>query len=136
VPVYIKWKEKRRIPFSKKNVFLRDQLTCQYCGKQEQEPRKLTYDHVISRATWKKKRYNGTPTHWGNIVCCCVSCNRRKADRSLAEANMKLLREPKEPNAHQYILGITPWNTKIHESWYEYLTPMYKEILQMMETKQ
>jgi alanyl-tRNA synthetase len=34
---------KSRVPFSKKNVFIRDNFTCQYCGSHEV----LTIDHVM-----------------------------------------------------------------------------------------
>ena len=43
---------------SKKEVFLRDRFTCQYCGKKAQD---LTLDHVIPR------RQNGAHT-WENVV--------------------------------------------------------------------
>jgi len=92
---------------------------------------KLTYDHVIPRSRWVKNNYNGTATSWTNIVTCCSSCNRRKGDKSLKEAGMKLMREPVEPNPHQYILGISPWNIrKIPKEWYDYLTPLYKNLLE------
>lgn len=126
VPIYVK-KTRKQIPFSRKNVFLRDHLTCQYCGLYTGSSKGMTYDHVIPRATWKKQQYVGTPTKWTNIVTCCEPCNKSKADRSLRDCEMKLLREPKEPNPHQYILGLSPW-CKIPEQWEPYLTPLYKHL--------
>ena len=42
------------IPYSKKNVFIRDKLCCQYCGK-KMPPQELTIDHVIPRCKWKRE---------------------------------------------------------------------------------
>lgn len=121
-------RRKKGMPFSRKNVFLRDQLTCQYCGFSNGTATNLTYDHVIPRAVWKKKAYVGTPTNWTNIVTCCEPCNKRKADRTPVEANMRLLREPTQPNPQKYILGLTPW-CKIPKEWELYLTPLYKHLI-------
>lgn len=119
---------KKRIPFSKKNIFIRDQLTCQYCG--EVFPHnELTFDHVIPRYEWKKKGYRGTPTTWSNIVAACVPCNRKKANMSLKDSGMKILRTPTEPSPYQFVLGVTPWR-KIPKEWMPYLPPLYKELIE------
>jgi hypothetical protein len=126
-PNYIR-QDKKKLSFSRKHVFLRDQMTCCYCGLQSIDGEHLTYDHVVPRETWKKNKYKGTPTNWTNIVTCCMTCNRRKANRTPKEANMTLLREPKEPGPQQFILGLSPWS-KIHPKWELYLTPLYKNLL-------
>ncbi len=66
-------------------VFDRDGRQCAYCAA-----RATTIDHVQPRSR------NG-PNTWGNLVACCSSCNQRKADRTPAEAGMRLLWEPKAP---------------------------------------
>lgn len=124
LPKYLRQK-KRKIPFSRKNVFVRDKMTCQYCGFTDGSPKNLTYDHVIPRSVWKKKNHHGTPTTWQNIVTCCVPCNRKKADRTPQEAGMTLKKMPVEPNPHQFILGLSPWS-QIPDEWEPYLTPIYK----------
>ena len=63
---------------SKKEIFLRDQYTCQYCGKETQD---LTLDHVVPR------RQHGAHT-WENVVAACSRCNLRKAGRTPTEASM------------------------------------------------
>jgi 5-methylcytosine-specific restriction endonuclease McrA len=60
------------IPFSKNNIFLRDEYTCQYCGH-EFAGSELTFDHVIPRS-------KGGGTDWYNIVSACDSCNRKKGN--------------------------------------------------------
>ena len=72
---------------SKKEVFLRDRFTCQYCGKKAQD---LTLDHVIPR------RQNGAHT-WENVVTACNRCNLHKAGHTPSEARMKLRTVPRAP---------------------------------------
>ncbi len=81
-----------RIPLSKREIFHRDDYTCQYCGK---KGRALTIDHVIPR-------YRGGPHTWQNLVTACSSCNRHKGGRTPEEANMRLSRLPTEPSASAY----------------------------------
>ena len=79
----------RNPAFTRFNVFLRDRFSCQYCG----EPfpsHDLTFDHVVPRS-------KGGKTTWENIVSACYACNRDKANRTPAEARMKLLSVPKRP---------------------------------------
>lgn len=119
---------KRRIPFSRKNVFTRDMLTCQYCGEKF-GPKELTYDHVIPRSKHPNKR---RCTTWENIVTCCYACNHRKADNLLKDVDMNLIKKPKEPNPKMYILGLSPWS-KIQKEWIPYLSPIYKDLLNIDE---
>ena len=75
------------VPFSRANIYARDDHSCQYCG--DVFPTSdLTFDHVVPVAQGGRK-------DWENIVTCCVSCNRRKGGRTPAEAGMHLIRVPK-----------------------------------------
>lgn len=82
------------VVFSRKNIFLRDQYICQYCDRLF-ENRELTYDHVIPKSKWDFN--DGSPTIWTNIVTACVSCNRKKGDRTPKQANMPLKNLPIRP---------------------------------------
>ncbi len=84
----VKW-VKRPVKFSRKNIYIRDNYRCQYCGR-KLSPRELTYDHVIPKS-------RGGKTVWENIVTCCPECNRKKGGRTPEEAGMKLLKKPKRP---------------------------------------
>ncbi len=87
---------KRPLPelrLSRRSIFARDGYACQYCGVSSRE---LTIDHVIP------KRLGGRST-WENLVCCCRRCNARKGDKSLAQTNMRLRREPRRPRYVPYI---------------------------------
>ena len=79
---------------SKKEVFLRDKFTCQYCGKKAHD---LTLDHVIPR------RQHGAHT-WENVVTACSRCNLHKAGRTPAEAKMRLGTVPKAPDPNPYLI--------------------------------
>jgi 5-methylcytosine-specific restriction endonuclease McrA len=79
------------VKFSKVNVCLRDDFTCQYCGV-ALPMSKLNYDHVIPRS-------RGGKTCWENIVIACYACNQRKRNLTLEEAGMKLLSKPVKPKA-------------------------------------
>jgi len=85
-----------RVKLSKREVFRRDNYTCQYCGRQAGH---LTIDHVIPR-------HRGGQHLWDNLVAACPACNRRKGGRTAAEANMHLRHRPSEPapTAH-YLFG-------------------------------
>ncbi|NOY98478.1 MAG: HNH endonuclease [Chloroflexi bacterium] len=85
-----------QVRLTRREVFRRDQYTCQYCGRRVPN---LTVDHVIP------KRLGGQHT-WTNVVAACSTCNHRKGGRRLSEVHMKLLRQPKEPPASAaYIFG-------------------------------
>jgi 5-methylcytosine-specific restriction endonuclease McrA len=80
---------KRRIRFSRYNIFARDKNTCQYCGSKF--PRsELNLDHVIPRSQ------GGTST-WENVVCSCHRCNRKKGGKTPDQARMKLIAHPRKP---------------------------------------
>jgi len=62
-------------PFTRRNLFLRDDFTCQYCGRRCSSDH-LSVDHVLPRS-------RGGSTTWENCVLACVGCNARKADRTV-----------------------------------------------------
>jgi 5-methylcytosine-specific restriction endonuclease McrA len=77
------------VKFTRRNVFLRDKFTCQYCSKVLPE-HQLNLDHVLPRD-------KGGRTTWENIVTSCVRCNTRKANKLTHEVNMHPLRKPIAP---------------------------------------
>jgi 5-methylcytosine-specific restriction endonuclease McrA len=85
------------VTFSKRNVFKRDRLTCQYCGIQPGRD-ELTLDHVTPKS-------RGGATSWENCVLACLECNRRKADRTPEQAGMKLRRRPARPTWKPFYAG-------------------------------
>ena len=87
--VYIPYKE---FSPTRKNIFRRDQYTCQYCSRKIEGP-EATVDHVLPRSRGGKHR-------WDNVVACCLTCNRKKGDKTPPEAKMNLLCNPKPLRFH------------------------------------
>jgi 5-methylcytosine-specific restriction endonuclease McrA len=92
LPLHIVLKKYVNIPYrevstSRKNIFKRDDYTCQYCEiKLDSET--ATVDHVLPRC-------RGGKHEWQNVVTCCLKCNRKKGDKTPNEANMPLRKAPK-----------------------------------------
>src|SRR5438045_4782182 len=60
------------VPFSRANIYARDDHTCQYCAEQIPSS-ELTFDNVVPVA-------QGDRNDWENIVTCSIPCIRHKAD--------------------------------------------------------
>jgi hypothetical protein len=92
---------KRDINFSRRNLFIRDDHTCQYCGK-TMPFSQLTYDHVIPKSRYKPNVKKAT--NWNNVVTACIRCNNTKGNRTPEEAGMKLKNSPAKPRyAEKYL---------------------------------
>ena len=106
---YVKRPHHQRVAFNRKNVFRRDDNTCQYCGLRSGD---LTLDHVHPRS-------RGGDTSWENVVACCRKCNAKKRDRTPEEAKMHLRRKPYAPKfMFSSAFGVMP---QIDPIWEKYL---------------
>jgi 5-methylcytosine-specific restriction endonuclease McrA len=83
-----------QVKLSRREVFRRDNYTCQYCGRRTGD---LTVDHVLPR-------HLGGEHVWNNVAAACPGCNHRKGGRRLEEVHMTLLHVPKEPPANAYYI--------------------------------
>jgi len=86
---------KRTVRFSRKNIYLRDKYTCQYCGRKSSAG-ELNIDHIIPRS-------RGGRSTWDNVVCSCHECNRKKGGSTPEEAGMSLIRKPRKPRWTPYL---------------------------------
>ena len=77
---------KRRVNFTRYNMYLRDLYQCQYC-EDTFDFKDLTIDHVVPVSL-------GGKTEWTNCVTSCKSCNWTKADKSF----MHPVRKPFRPD--------------------------------------
>jgi len=104
-------KPRKRVAFTRFNLFLRDEFACQYCGARHD----LTFDHVVPRKL-------GGVTSWENVVAACAPCNLHKGSKTLRESGMRLRKRPLRPNAEQLRnLGRRFPPNHLHESWLDYL---------------
>jgi 5-methylcytosine-specific restriction endonuclease McrA len=86
---------RREVPFSRKNILVRDLHVCQYCGR-EFNSSDLTIDHIIPKV-------QGGANEWTNVVACCRSCNIRKGGRTPRQAGMHLVHKPFKPTIMEFI---------------------------------
>ena len=97
--------------FTRFNLFLRDEFTCQYCGAKDH----LTFDHVVPRS-------RGGRTTWENVVAACGPCNLHKGSRTLKQAGLNLRRKPVRPTPEQLQnVGRKFPPNHLHDSWMDYL---------------
>lgn len=101
----------QRVRLSRKNIFTRDKNTCQYCGRHFKSV-DLNLDHVLPKS-------RGGQMRWDNIVCSCIPCNTRKANRTPREASMKLIRPAVKPNHVTELIRIR------HDSWKHFIEDAY-----------
>jgi 5-methylcytosine-specific restriction endonuclease McrA len=95
---------KNRVPYSKKNVMIRDGFKCMYCGTHS---KRLTIDHVIPVS-------RGGKTNFENCVAACRPCNNWKGNKKPSEAEMFLNRQPYSPTISEFFM-IKCKQLKIHE---------------------
>jgi 5-methylcytosine-specific restriction endonuclease McrA len=107
--VYLIKRPRPQMRLSRREVFIRDRYTCQYCGKQSKD---LTLDHVFPR-------HRGGKHSWDNLVSACKACNHRKAGRTPTEARMKLLTEPYQPRVSVYHI-FSPY-LPLQEAWRKFI---------------
>ena len=99
-----------RIRFTKTNVLLRDQFTCQYCNKQFHGS-ELTLDHYVPKSRNGKK-------NWENILTCCGPCNWSRGN----DETIKPIRLPKKPTYHQLVNNRKKYPIFLPcKSWNDYL---------------
>jgi 5-methylcytosine-specific restriction endonuclease McrA len=109
-------KSTHKPPFSRFNLFLRDQFSCQYCSIRLPTT-ELTFDHVVPRCL-------GGKTTWTNVVAACCNCNHKKGRRLLKDVpDLNLVCKPLEPTAMslQSAARLFPPRGQLHESWRDYM---------------
>lgn len=105
-------RRKRKVRFSRINIYSRDRYRCQYCDR-KLTMAECTYDHVIPRS-------QGGKTLWNNIATSCEPCNTRKGGRTPKEARMPLLTKPVQPNWVP-VMAFEVSRTRAPDAWASYL---------------
>ncbi len=101
------------VAFSRRNIFKRDRMTCQYCGRRP-KGEELTIDHVVPRS-------HGGMSTWENCVLACIKCNHTKADRTPAKAQMNLRKPPQQPNWNP----VYSQHSARFKSWSKFISDVY-----------
>ena len=83
---------KNKVPFSKRNIMVRDGFRCVYCGSSSC----LTIDHVIPASQGGKNIFE-------NCVTACQPCNNKKGNRTPRESNMFMRKQPYAPTISEFI---------------------------------
>ncbi len=103
-------KPKTSIRFSKGNVFLRDNYTCQYCEKVLAK-KECTLDHVLPSS-------HGGKTTFENTVTACGTCNANKGNNKKIRPKTK----PYKPEFYELVnkRKRLPFNVR-DPAWLEYI---------------
>ncbi len=103
------YKNTESVKYNRRNLFLRDLFTCQYCGDIFAS-KDLTIDHVIPKSM-------GGAGGWDNTVTACKDCNREKGAKLI-----KPLRPPRRPGYWNLAGNIKiPAHMIKHPSWFDFL---------------
>jgi len=106
----------RLVKFTRRNIYEHYDYTCCYCGERK-NTKDLNLDHVVPRS-------KGGGTNWDNIVLSCIPCNLRKADKTPAEAGMKLLVKPSRPEFGPMDMVLRS-PIKMKQSWQNFIDKAY-----------
>jgi 5-methylcytosine-specific restriction endonuclease McrA len=85
----------KRVPYSKRNVFTRDDFICQYCGNKVST--NASVDHI-------KPRSLGGKSEWTNTTTACLKCNNMKDSRTCEQAKMYPKNKAYQPTINEFIL--------------------------------
>ncbi|HEX9638831.1 MAG TPA: HNH endonuclease [Acidobacteriota bacterium] len=103
------------VKFTRRNIYLRDRNTCQYCG-QRFDSKDLNLDHVVPLS-------RGGQSTWENTVCSCIACNARKGSRLLNECGLRLIVQPRRPRWFPFLR--LERDARTYPIWRNYLDYAY-----------
>ncbi len=103
--------KKKSVNLNKRNVLIRDDHTCSYCGKHLTEVTG-SIDHITPLS-------RGGYNVWSNVILACRKCNQKKDDYTLEESGMKLLKQPFIPTKDIFLKRFI--KNKEYESWRPYI---------------
>jgi 5-methylcytosine-specific restriction endonuclease McrA len=100
----------KRLSLTPENIRKRDSNTCQYTGK-KLKSEEGSIDHIVPKS-------KGGENSWDNMVYCDKKLNTLKGNKSLNEANLKLIKNPAEPKGKPIASTIDKSN---HYDWKHFL---------------
>lgn len=108
-----------KIHFSRRTLYKRDNNTCQYCGIKPGTA-ELSVDHIIPKS-------KGGKTDWENVCLSCTDCNRKKGDKTMAQAKMSFFHagyKPKKPRLDFFRFA----DSKPLKSWASFVSEAYWQV--------
>jgi 5-methylcytosine-specific restriction endonuclease McrA len=114
-------RKKQSVPCTRRNLLVRDNATCQYCGKVVHTS-EYTIDHVIPLCQKGK-------SDWDNLAIACMPCNKEKAGRTPAQAGMTLLSKPYTPKPTDPRFNFKLHISKIRNEWKDYAPYLYWNVV-------
>ena len=109
--MYLIRRPRPRVKLTRREIFIRDCFTCQYCGRYGGD---LTIDHINPRSL-------GGGHSWENLVTACKSCNHRKGGKTLMQCKMHLRTTPLEPRAGAYYAIERRLDNRLELTWEKFL---------------
>jgi 5-methylcytosine-specific restriction endonuclease McrA len=103
---FIRYIYQAKVPLNKRNILIRDNFECQYCGKKLVAGVGATVDHIVPRSL-------GGKTSFENCVSSCLPCNNKKDNRLPSKCGMFPKKRPTAPTVYEFIqlqivrLGLT-----------------------------
>lgn len=114
---HISRKLRLKVPMTRRNIAIRDNSACQYCGV-VLETAEYTIDHILPRA-------RGGHSVWTNLALACGRCNKRKSDRTPQEARLMLRQKPIEPNQFDPRFNFRLHIHALRPEWSDYKAYIY-----------
>jgi 5-methylcytosine-specific restriction endonuclease McrA len=114
---HISRKLRLKVPMTRRNIAVRDNSMCQYCGL-VLETKDYTIDHVIPRS-------RGGHSVWTNLVLACAECNDRKSDRLAHEVGLSLRQKPTEPSQFDPRFNFRLHIKVLRPEWKDYAAYIY-----------
>ena len=118
---HISRKLRLKVPMTRRNIAIRDNSSCQYCGLLL-ETKDYTMDHVLPRS-------RGGMSTWKNLVLACVHCNKRKSDCLPHEVGLTLRQRPTEPNQFDPRFNFRLHIKVLRPEWKDYASYIYWNLI-------
>lgn len=107
-------KRKRSFSASTRNILIRDNFICQYCGK-KLTLKTGTKDHVIPFS-------KGGPTTMKNLVAACGVCNAKKEDHTCKESGMYPRIPPRNLTEEEKLKSVLKtFKSSEKKTWFKFL---------------
>ena len=114
---HISRKLRLKVPMTRRNIAIRDNSSCQYCGVLL-ETKDYTIDHVLPRA-------RGGSSVWTNLTLACVQCNKHKSNCLPHEVGLALRQKPYEPNQFDPRFNFRLHIKVLRPEWKDYAAYIY-----------